>query len=116
MMEHGLRVGFQRKTRMELGGPFWGDYRRSVRIPTSWEDSDAWWVNYIGHPIHGAAAGYLWIDHESGAPLDIGLSRHYWATRGRAALRLMFNPGRTLSNTASHRLPWYREGRPLSWR
>jgi hypothetical protein len=187
LMEHGIRVAFQEKTRRELEGNFWRDYKRSVRIPSQWEDSDAWWVNYIGHPIHGAAAGYIWIDHERGAPAEIGLSSRYWASRGRAAawagvyslqfefgplseasignvgmrpettgwvdhvvtpvgafglivaedaldrffvkwvearttnrvwraaLRLIFNPGRTLSNTASGRLPWYRDGRPLSW-
>jgi hypothetical protein len=185
-LEHGTRVAFQEKTRGELGGPFWADYGRSVRIPRQWEDSDGWWVNYIGHPIHGAAAGYIWIDHEPGAPLDISLKRAYWASRGRAAawtgiyslqfefgplseaaignvgrtpettgwvdhvvtpvgalglivaedaldrflvrwvedrttnrvwrvaMRLIFNPGRTLSNTASGRLPWHREGRPVS--
>lgn len=85
LIEHGIRVSFQEKTRRELGGPFWDDYVHSVRIPKQWEDSDAWWVNYIGHPIHGAAAGYIWLDHEPGAPPDIGLSRHYWGTRGRAA-------------------------------
>jgi hypothetical protein len=83
-LEHGFRVAFQEKTRRELGGNFWGDYRRSVRIPSQWEDTDAWWVNYIGHPVHGAAAGYLWIDHEPGAPADISLERRYWSSRGRA--------------------------------
>jgi hypothetical protein len=85
LIEHGIRVALQEKTRRELDGPFWSDYRRSVRIPHQWEDSDAWWVNYIGHPIHGAAAGYIWLDHESGAPNEIGLSKHYWGSRGRAA-------------------------------
>jgi hypothetical protein len=187
MIEHTFRIAFQEKTRRELDGPFWDDYRRSVRIPKQWEDSDDWWVNYIGHPIHGAASGYIWLDHERGAPPEIGLNQKYWASRGRAAawvatyslqfefgplseasignvglrpettgwvdhvvtpvgafglivaedaldrflvkwaerhvsnrvwrasLRLIFNPGRTLSNTASGRLPWYRPGRPLSW-
>jgi hypothetical protein len=187
LIEHGTRLAFQEKTRRELSGPFWTDYRRSIRVPTNWEDGDDWWVNYVGHPIHGAAAGYIWLDHEPGAPPDIGLNRHYWATRARAtawsaiyslqfefgplseasvgnvglrpettgwvdhvvtpvgafgwivaedaldrffvkwvesktknrvwraSLRLLFNPGRTLSNTASGRLPWAREGRPLSW-
>ena len=187
MIEHVFRIAFQEKTRRELDGPFWPDYRRSLRVPRKWEDSDDWWVNYIGHPIHGAAAGYIWLDHEPGAPPEISLSRHYWATRGRAgawaalyslqfefgplseasignvgmnpettgwvdhvvtpvgafglivaedaldrflvkwaerhtrnrvwraSLRLIFNPGRTLSNAARGRLPWYREGRPLSW-
>lgn len=60
------------------------DKRTVGRQPTQWEDSDAWWVNYVGHPIHGAAAGYIWLDHEPDAPLEIGLNRRYWATRGRA--------------------------------
>jgi hypothetical protein len=84
IIEHGTRIAFQGKTRRELGGPFWNDYRRSVRMPDQWADTDAWWVNYIGHPIHGAAAGYIWLDHERGAPVDISLSRRYWASRGRA--------------------------------
>jgi hypothetical protein len=84
MIEHGTRIAFQDKTRRELTGPFWSDYRRSVRLPRQWDDSDAWWVNYIGHPIHGAAAGYIWLDHERRAPTDISLSRRYWASRGRA--------------------------------
>lgn len=86
MVEHGFRVAFQEKTRSELGGNFWSDYRRSVRVPDQWEDSDAWWVNYIGHPIHGAAAGYIWLDHEPEAPVEISLSSRYWSSRGRATV------------------------------
>src|SRR5678815_3862186 len=85
MVEHAFRIAFQEKTRQELGGPFWLDYKRSVRIPPQWEDTDAWWVNYIGHPIHGAAAGYIWLDHDPNAPVEISLNRNYWTTRGRAA-------------------------------
>jgi hypothetical protein len=84
LIEHGTRIAFQRKTRRELGGNFWSDYRRSVRMPGQWDDTDAWWVNYIGHPIHGAAAGYIWLDHEPIAPTDISLTRRYWGSRGRA--------------------------------
>ena len=188
LIEHGFRIAFQEKTRRDLGGNFWGDYRRSVRIPDQWDDTDAWWVNYIGHPIHGAAAGYIWLDHEPHAPAEISFKREYWSSRGRATawsaayslqfeigplseasignvgmraettgwvdhvvtplgafgliiaedaldrfvmkwiearlkhpfvratLRLALNPGRTLSNTASGRAPWSRDGRPLAWR
>ena len=84
LTEHGTRIAFQRKTRRELGGNFWTDYRRSVRVPRQWEDSDAWWVNYIGHPIHGAAAGYIWLDHDRSAPKDINFNREYWSSRARA--------------------------------
>ena len=84
MVEHAIRVGFQEKTRAELGGHFWSDYRRSVRWPGQWEDTDSWWVNYIGHPIHGAAAGYIWLDHERGDPANISLGRDYWVSRAKA--------------------------------
>jgi hypothetical protein len=84
-IEHTLRVAFQNKTRRELGGPFIADYRRSVRFPKTWNDGDSWRVNYIGHPIHGAAAGFIWLDHEDGAhDPKLGFSSEYWASRSRA--------------------------------
>lgn len=85
LLEHSTRVAFQDKTRRELGGPFWSDYVRSVKVPDTWSDGDGWGVNYIGHPIHGAAAGFIWLDHEDGAhDPKLGFSREYWASRGRA--------------------------------
>jgi hypothetical protein len=86
MIEHATRVLTQAETRRELSGPFWADYRRSVRIPRQWTDSDPWEVNYIGHPIHGAAAGYLWLDADPGAPPELSLSGEYWWSRGRATI------------------------------
>lgn len=85
MIEHSSRVAFQEKTRRELGGPFWRDYVRSVKMPRTWNDGDGWLVNYVGHPIHGAAAGFIWLDHEDGAhDPALGFSREYWGSRGRA--------------------------------
>ena len=83
-IEHGVRLSLQSKTRRELSGPFWADYKRSVRVPEAWEDGDGWIVNYIGHPIHGAAAGALWSLHDPVArEAQFGLNVHYWATRWR---------------------------------
>lgn len=84
MIEHGTRVLFQEKTRRELTGPFWSDYAKSVRRPGQWGDTDSFGVNYIGHPIHGAAAGYLWLDHDPKAPVTLSMTKSYWASRGRA--------------------------------
>ncbi len=84
LLEHGARIAFQGKTRRELGGNFFADYQRSVRFPGQWDDTDAWWVNYVGHPIHGAAAGYIWLDHEPGAPTEISANPRYWTSRARA--------------------------------
>ena len=84
MIEHAIRIGTEEKTRSALKGPFWPDYQDSLRIPPKWEDGDPWWTNYIGHPIHGAAAGYAWLDHDPHAPAEISLSSRYWVTRSYA--------------------------------
>jgi hypothetical protein len=85
VLEHAGRIVFQPKTRRELGGPFVKDYVRSVRWPTTWGDGDRWPVNYVGHPVHGASAGFIWLDHEPGAhDPELGFSREYWASRARA--------------------------------
>src|SRR5262245_62731575 len=83
-IEHGIRLAFQPGTRRELRGNFWRDYRQSVRVPTTWEDTDSWLVNYVGHPIHGAAAGYLWLEHDPKAPNTIEFDNRYCGSRGRA--------------------------------
>jgi len=84
-LEHAARITFQEKTRQQLGGDFWADYKRSVRRPGQWQDGDAWLVNYIGHPIQGAAVGYIWVDHDPLSTVDqFGLSSGYWATRWRS--------------------------------
>jgi len=57
-IEHGIRLAFQPGTRRELR---------------------------VGHPIHGAAAGYLWLEHDPKAPITIEFDNRYWASRGRAA-------------------------------
>ena len=85
MIEHGWRIAAQEETREQLRGPFLRDYVRSVKIPRTWEDSDSTLVNYIGHPIHGAAAGFIWLDHEDGShDPALGFTMKYWASRGRA--------------------------------
>jgi hypothetical protein len=85
MLEHATRVAFQPKTRAELDGPFWRDYQRSITIPRQWEDTDNWLVNYVGHPIHGAGAGIVWLDHSDRDRASSLFSAGYVASRGRAA-------------------------------
>jgi hypothetical protein len=91
MLEHTGRIVLQGKTRRELGGPFFSDYVHSIRMPQTWNDGDRWPINYIGHPIHGAAAGFIWLEHDSGAsPPSEGFDRAYWTSRGRASLWAAF--------------------------
>jgi len=87
MLEHAGRIVLQGKTRRELGGPFFSDYVHSIRMPGTWNDGDRWPINYIGHPIHGAAAGFIWLEHDSRATVPSeGFNRAYWTSRGRASL------------------------------
>jgi hypothetical protein len=86
MMEHSTRIAAQAKTRRELRGAFWAEYRQSVRVPRQWRDGDGWLVNYVGHPGHGAAAGFIWIHNEPSALAhDMGFSGDYWRSRLRAS-------------------------------
>ena len=78
LLEHSMRVAFQQKTRRELGGRFFGDYFRSVRMPQTWDDSDRWGVIYLGHPIHGAASEFIWLDHEDGARQRSAPNQGFW--------------------------------------
>ena len=113
LIEHTSRILFQSKTRRELGGPFLHDYFRSVKRPGTWSDGDGWLVNYVGHPIQGAAAGYLWIDHDPAAPSPAeGLGGSYWASRARAtawsavySLQFEFGPlsEASIGNVGLHR-------------
>src|SRR5262245_49869569 len=85
MLEHAGRIVFQEKTRRELPGNFIVDYRRSLKVPTTWNDGDGWFVNYVGHPIHGAAAGRTWLVHHPDQDVELGLSKKYWVSRAWAA-------------------------------
>ena len=84
MVQHTARILFQEKTRRELRGPFWQDYVDSVHMPKSWGDGDGWLMNYVGHPIMGAASGFVFLanDPKSGKE-EFGLSTRYWETRWR---------------------------------
>jgi hypothetical protein len=78
LVEHSTRVAFQGKTRRELGGSFFGDYKRSLRVPDTWDDGDSWAVNCVGHPIHGAAGSFGWITR----PNTTGWVDHVTRPRG----------------------------------
>lgn len=83
-LQHGART-FQAKTRRELAGPFFRDYERSLRMPRGWGDGDGWLANYVGHPIQGAASGFIWVQNDpTSRREEFGLNRRYWGTRWRA--------------------------------
>jgi hypothetical protein len=98
LIQHAVRVTTQEKTRRELDGPFFGDYRRSVRIPPQWGDGDSGLTNYVLHPGQGAASGFIWLQNSPQAEMPFALTREYmesrlWATVFAAGYSVQFEIG-----------------------
>jgi hypothetical protein len=72
-----------------LNKPFWSDYWASLQQfnMRRWNDGDSIKVNYIGHPMQGAIAGYLQIQNDPrGRNLRISHDPAYWKSRYHAFL------------------------------
>jgi len=83
-IEHGIRMS-QRKTRAELGGRFWEDYRNAVSGLGGWNDTDSWFTNYVAHPMQGAVTGFIQIQNDPrGMKLEFGDGPEYWRSRTKA--------------------------------
>jgi hypothetical protein len=98
LIQHAVRVGTQDKTRRELGGPFFVDYHRSVRMPAQWGDGDSGLTNYVLHPGQGAASGFIWLQNGPNAELPFATTRAYfssrlWATAFATGYSLQFEIG-----------------------
>ncbi|HOL70789.1 MAG TPA: hypothetical protein PKW45_05035 [Bryobacteraceae bacterium] len=84
-IEHLFRLGTEAGTREGLKGPFFRDYARSVRSLRGWDDGDPFLVNYIGHPMGGAVAGFIAVHNDLRyRRVQFGRSPHYWKSRLRA--------------------------------
>jgi len=82
---HAFRLATEPSTRAEIKGPFWGDYFDSVLGTDGWSDGDPKMVNYIGHPLEGAAAGFMFIQNDDrGRNLEFDGSSAYWKSRLKA--------------------------------
>jgi hypothetical protein len=83
-LEHGFRLLTEAGTRSEAFGLGAG-YRRGVGSLHGWADGDPFMVNYIGHPMQGSVAGFIWTQNDpSSRNLEIGKDRRYWKSRLRA--------------------------------
>jgi hypothetical protein len=69
-----------------LNKAYWSEY--SLQFNTRrWDDDDSIKVNYIGHPMEAAIAGYIEVQNDPrGRELRISRSRRYWNSRFRAFL------------------------------
>ncbi len=73
---------------------------------------DLGWCDYVWTPI-GAT---LWMMAEDAIDKYFltFVDKHVPFVMARTAARLILNPGHMLANVSQNRLPWYRQGRPLT--
>jgi hypothetical protein len=83
-IEHAQRLT-QEKTRIELKGPFFPDWKESVAGLQTWSDGGRFFTNYIAHPMQGGVSGFIQIQNDPhGKSLEFSGSRAYWNSRMRA--------------------------------
>lgn len=83
-IKHGVRMA-QEKTRRELGGPFFSDWKQSVKGLRGWGDGDGFFTNYIAHPGQGGITGRIFINNSDRAKKqEFGKSKKYWESRMKA--------------------------------
>src|SRR5262245_9777560 len=85
-IEQSFRLLTEPGTRSGLKGGLLGNYAKAVGSLHGWGDGDEFYVNYIGHPMQGSVAGFLWVHNDRNyRRVEFGKSREYWKSRLRAA-------------------------------
>jgi hypothetical protein len=61
-------------------------YTDSIARLHGWADGDPFYVNYVGHPMQGSVANYLWqLNDARYNRFEFGRSREYWKSKLRGA-------------------------------
>jgi hypothetical protein len=85
IVEHTYRLATEPGTRAGLGGPALRGWVDAASNLHGWGDGDPFYVNYVGHPMQGAVAGYIWAQNDRDyLGVSIGRNRAYWMSRLRA--------------------------------
>lgn len=62
-VQHGYRVFYEEKTREKLGGNFFNDWFRSVRV-SGWDDGGRFFTNYVAHPMMGSTSAFIFANND----------------------------------------------------
>lgn len=83
--QRGADLLTERNTRLNLRGPFFKDYFRSVANTRGWRDGDPTATNYLAHPFQGAISGFIQIQNDPrGVTKKFAFSKSYWRSRLKA--------------------------------
>lgn len=85
-LEHGFRLLTEPGTRRGLKGCPLANYGNAVSSLHGWSDGDEFYVNYVGHPMQGSVAAFLWtLSDRSYRDVQFGRNPLYWKGCLRAA-------------------------------
>jgi len=84
VVENIFRYATEDATR-HPGLPYFQGYVDSIANLHGWADGDPFYVNYVGHPMQGAVAGFVWVQNDTRyRGVEFGRDRNYWKSRLRA--------------------------------
>ena len=84
VFENAFRYATEAETR-DPNLPYFRGYLNAVGNLHGWADGDPFYVNYVGHPMQGAIAGYIWTFNDTQYRyVRFGKSPEYWKSRLRA--------------------------------
>jgi len=85
-IEQGFRIATQPGTQEAFRGGFFKDWFRAVKATKGWGDGDDFLTNYIGHPMQGSVAGYIFVHNDPrGRYQTFNWNSSYWSSRLKAA-------------------------------
>ena len=83
-VSHTYRYATESTTRRSFDEPFFPNYGKAVANLHGWGDGDPFLVNYVGHPMEGAVAGFIWQHNDRAyRTVEFGRNRRYWKERLR---------------------------------
>ena len=84
LFENAYRYATEPATR-DPDLPYFRGYLDAVGALHGWADGDPFYVNYVGHPMQGAVAGYIWtLNDTQYRNVHFGKDPEYWKSRVRA--------------------------------
>jgi len=85
-LQHAFRFT-EKKTRDELGGPFFRDWKESVKNLRGWDDGGRIFTNYFAHPLQGSLTSRIFINNSGIAnQQEFGWKKDYWISRLKASV------------------------------
>jgi hypothetical protein len=85
-VEHGFRYLNEEGTR-HPHMPFFRGYVKSLGNLHGWADGDPFYVNYVGHPMEGSTAGFIFAQNDTAFQgVELGKNSRYWKSRLRATI------------------------------